>query len=394
MNAAATFSLNSESTVLTPEATGVSELLSGLREGHSISASQKSACPICAEASKAQWLFCETSGTSGNPKKIRRRPETWIKSFEYSAKEFSISAEDTYAVFGSLGHSLSLFATLEALHLGADLSVLSNLNPKRQIDALQRDTTSVLYVTPTQLGLLLRAAHNMGRATIPSARHVFIGGGTLSPKIKLGVEVLFPQAQIREFFGASETSFITMSDAATPAGSVGRAYAGVLLRIGAEPSHNQSNVGEIWVKSDFVFDGYAGSEDHGAVWNDGYLSIGEMGYLDSDGYLFLRGRKSRMVTVSDVNVFPEEIEHVVGLLSQVQCCGVITVPDENRGHAVICIIQSTGSDLDPSVIRKHCRKTLGPQAVPKTVHFLSEMPLLDAGKPDLGALKSHYENML
>lgn len=394
MKAVAKFSLNSESTVLTPNAAGICELLGCLRAGQSITASQNADPPVFGEASEDQWLFCETSGTSGSPKKIRRRPASWIKSFQICAAEFEISAQDTYAVFGSLGHSLSLFATLEALYLGADLAALSSHSPRRQITALLQHHVSVLYVTPTQMGLLLRAAQSNDRTSISSVRHVFIGGGTLPENIKQGVSVLFPNAQVREFFGASETSFITMSDAATPVGSVGRAYAGVSLRIGDGSCHNDNDVGEIWVKSDLVFDGYVGDAGLGATWDDGYLSIGEMGYLDQDSHLFLKGRKSRMVTVSDVNVFPEEIEQVVVSLPEVQSCAVITVPDQTRGHNVICIVQPTDIQIDPAAIRRRCRTKLGPQAVPKTVHFISEMPLLGAGKPDLNALGLRYENPL
>lgn len=392
MEQAAKFALNPESQILTPEAAGVAEIIRCLNGGKSIIASQLTDPPIFGDSSPDQWLFCETSGTSGNAKKIRRRPATWIKSFEFSAAEFAISQHDTYAVFGSLGHSLSLFATLEALHLGADLSVLSNLNPKRQIGAMLNDKTTVLYATPTQLKLLLRAAQITKVTSITSVRHLFIGGGTLSQSIKDSVCVLFPNADTREFFGATETSFITLSDAATPAGSVGRAYADVRLRIGDGSADDQGNVGEIWVKSDYLFDGYANDAPSGAAWDRGYLSIGEMGYLDHDGHLFLKGRKSRMVTISDINVFPEEIEQLLETLPEVQCCAVITTPDKERGHITVCIIQPLGSNLEPSTIRKHCRAKLGPHAVPKMVHFLPEMPRLAAGKPDLVNLQARYGN--
>lgn len=346
--------------------------------------------PISAGPTDGQWLICETSGSSGGAKSIRRRPLTWIKSFEHTARAFKVSSQDTYAVFGSLGHSLSLFSTLEALHLGADLAVLSDLKPKRQIVALDKCGATVLYATPTQLKLLVKAGEVLGRSSILSVRHIFIGGGKLLQSVKDDVAALFPNADVKEFFGASETSFITMSDTSTPVGSVGRPYPGVTLRVGETPDGVQDGVGEIWVKSDYLFDGYADNKDHGTRWRDGYLSIGEMGYLGRDGSLFLRGRQDRMVTISDVNVFPEDIEAVIGALPDVQCCAVITIPDAERGHMAICIIQTTAADLTPSIIRKHCRSKLGSHAIPKAVYFVPEIPLLTAGKPDLQLLKSRF----
>ncbi|WP_394178591.1 AMP-binding protein [Yoonia maritima] len=379
-----TFSLNEKSTVLTPDAPGIYELLDCMRHGKTIAASQSARNPISTRSDESQWLLCETSGSSGQPKVIRRKPETWTKSFAITAERFSISPDDTYATLGALGHSLTLFATVEALSLGADICALANLGPQRQVRALTDFGVSVVYATPTQLGLLVKGAALAQVSVLPNVRYVFSGGGKLDAGLKDALHVLFPAAQVHEFFGASETSFITISDNDTPQGSVGRLYPGVQMTIDAPQN---ATTGELWVSSPYLFDGYDSGDHQDTRWNGAYLSIGEMGHLDANGYLFLSGRKNRMVTISDTNVFPEEVERCVIQLDDVEHCSVISARDEKRGNRLICFVQSSGGAFDPTVIRDHCRATLGQHSVPKEIRFIEQMPTLAAGKPDLQKLR-------
>ncbi len=387
------FTLNTVSTILTPDAPGLGTLLDGLTAKATIIARQSDTDPIALQYDDHQWLLCQTSGSSGQPKTIRRRPATWIASFDISHTTFSISSKDTYATFGALGHSLTLYATLEALHLGADLCAMDRMGPTRQIRMLQDRSVSVLYATPTQLRLLISGARAGQVTTIQSVRHVFTGGGKLDHGLQGDLVTLFPQAQVHEFFGASETSFIALSDANTPQGAVGRPYPGVGLRIGKTGQLLLGQTGEIWVSSPYLFDGYALGSAQETRWDGAFLSIGEMGYVDAQGYLFLKGRKNRMVTVADKNVFPEEIEQAVGQLSGVAHCAALGVPDPARGNRVVCFVQSDDLALTPAVLRRHCRAVLGHASVPKEFVFVTAMPLLPAGKPDLEALSRRLADL-
>lgn len=376
------FTLHAHSTVLTPDVSGMRTLLACLRDGKGILAQQSTQTPISPHYADRQWVLCETSGTSGRPKVIRRSPQSWLRSFAITADQRAIGANDTYATFGALGHSLTLYASVEALQLGADLCALAGIAPKRQAMAVDDMGITVIYATPTQLGLLIKGAARGRIAAFPKVRYVFCGGGKLSETVKTAVRKLCPNAAVVEFFGASETSFITLSDGQTPAGSVGRCYPGVTLRIDAP----DGAPGEIWVESPFLFDGYEGGAHRDTQWDGTYLSIGEMGYQDADGNLYLCGRKKRMVTIADVNVFPEEVEHCIAQLGGVQDCVVLGVPDPKRGNRLVCFVQSGNSAPDPATIRAHCRAKVGPQAAPHDIHFIAQIPMLAAGKPDLQSL--------
>jgi long-chain acyl-CoA synthetase len=387
MKSKANFPLNPHSMPKNMDAPGVWVLLAALKTKASIWASQSQPEPITLQSDERQWLLVETSGTSGTPKTVRRRPETWIDSFEITRGTYAISSADTYATLGSLGHSLSLFATLEALHIGADVCTLSAVGPRQQAQMLETYGVTVLYATPTQLRLLIAGAAAAKISELPNVGHIFSGGGKLDQDLCTALLVLCPAARILEFFGASETSFMTISDLQTPAGSVGRAYPGVALRIGIRGG-TPHKVGEIWVASPYLFDGYTSGGSPYTKWDAEYLSIGEMGYLDEAGNLFLKGRTNRMMTVADQNVFPEEIEQVMNQMDGVEDCAVVAVPDPLRGNKIVCFVTTSLDKLRPEALRTHCRTALSPSAIPKEFIVLEEMPLLPAGKPDLQKLRA------
>lgn len=369
------FTLSDTANILHAGSGGLSELQEALRAGHSIVATTNRDTPVRALPTSEQRLFVQTAGSSGAPKVIRRGPQSWLASFATNQSLFEITPNDTYAVLGHLSHSLALYGAMEAMHLGCGLTALADLSPKRQHAVMREFGASVIYATPTQLRMIAKAA----TAPLSDVRLVLCGGGKLDPALRATLADLLPKAQVLEFFGASETSFITLADRLTPAGSVGRAYPEVELRI---------DQGEIWVKSPFLFEGYEKGHSHETRWRDGYLSIGEMGYLDAGGYLFLQGRRTRMVTVADRNVFPEEVEATLLAHPGIHEAAVITPPDPLRGHSIIAVVVG---DADEADLRAACREALDTAAIPRTFRFRSELPKLPAGKPDLQLLLKRWQ---
>ena len=225
-----------------------------------------------------------------------------------------------------------------------------------------------LYATPAQLRLMAD-----GRASCPDLQLVLVGGSKLDPALQAQVTAMAPNARVREFYGAAEASFITLADEDTPEGSVGRAYPGVEIDIEA---------GEVWVKSPYLFIGYA-SDSGSARWRDGWLSVGEVGRLE-DGYLFLRGRAGRMVTIADQNVFPEEIEAFLMAQPGIAEAAVVAQPDGLRGQVLHAVLK--GDPLCGSAAMTACRSRLGTLKSPKSFHFISDWPRLPSGKTDFAAI--------
>ncbi len=365
-----------------PAAPAVRELLSCLSHGQEFCIGQ----PRPSAKGRPGCFQCFSSGTTGASKRIRRTLESWTKSFDVNATRWSLGAADRYAVLGELRHSLALYALLEALHVGACLDVLSTLPVRRQWAALVATPPTLLYATPAQLRLLHDVA---GDGTVTATRRVAIGGGFLDERTRSQSAALFPNAQISVFYGASETSFITLADEDTPPGSVGRAYPRVELHIRDMDGHNcpPGTAGEIWVRSPYLFEGYAEGRAERTRWNEGYLTVGDVGYLDAQGYLHLVGRSDRMFTVADQNLFPEEIETYLRAQPGIREAAVLPRADSKRGTVPVACLHADLDESDLEKLAAACRRTFGPMMAPRQMLPITDWPRLPSGKTDLQHLQ-------
>lgn len=333
------------------------------------------------ECSVAKGHFLTlTGGSTGAPKVIWRSQASWTASFAINRDLFGLTSHDRFAVFGQLSHSLALYGVLEGLHLGLDVHALAGLSPSAQRSALKVHQATILYATPTQLRLLATGRTN----PLPHVRLILCGGGQIDHSTAQNIANLCPKAELRIFYGAAETSFITLSEPTTPPGSVGKAYPGVTFEV-REPD------GEIWVKSPYLFEGYASSNDGAERDNNGFISIGELGQMAPDGSLTIKGRKTRIVTIADQNVHLENVERVIGVLVGVTACAVLAQPDTRRGHRLVAIIEGLQDAQRAQHIKEHCRHELSAHVTPKTVLFIDALPLLPSGKTDLVALTHWLE---
>jgi len=319
---------------------------------------------------KAPLFETLTAGSTGTPRRIVRTQASWTASFAVNAG-FGIGLGARIAVLGRLVHSLALYGAVEGLNLGAEVHLLDLLRPDRQRTALVDRRITHLYATPAQLRLL-------GSGTCPDLRLVLVGGSKLDPTLRKAMRAMAPGATIREFYGAAETSFITLADDDTPEGSVGRPYPGVEISV---------EVGKIWVKSPYLFLGYAGVSG-GAQWRDGWLSVGEIGRMEGE-FLYLRGRAGRMVTVADQNVFPEEIEAVLAGMPGITQAAVLPVPERKRGAVLVAFVQ--GDRAVEARVKAELRAELGPLKTPKAMIWLDDWPILPTGKTDLKALEARVK---
>ena len=311
-----------------------------------------------------------TSGSSGAPRRIRRSADSWLRSFAVNSGLFGIGPGRRVAVLGGLAQSLALYGALEGVHLGAEVHLLDDLRPGGQAVVLAERNPGLLYATPAQLRLIVA----VGGPRAAGLEHILVGGSKLDAGLRARLQLWAPAAVLHEFYGAAEASFITLAGPDCPEDSVGRAYPGVEIRVEA---------GEIWVKSPYLFEGYAGDDPGGAKWDDGWLSVGEMGEMRG-GFLYLSGRAGRMVTVADQNVFPEEIEGFLLGLPGVRQAAVVPVADVLRGVHLVAVLQ--GEAGREAAILAALRRRLGTLKAPKRLIWLDEWPVLPSGKTDLRAI--------
>ncbi len=298
-----------------------------------------------------------TGGTTGPPKAILRSQSSWLHSFKHQ----DVDIGDNVAVLGDLTHSLACYAAIEALTSWAKLYLLSDVRPDGQATAMAEHSVTVLYATPTQLKRLA------GNAPCRAVRRVYVGGGAIDASTREVAATVFPNAKMQTFYGSSETSFLTIADQNTPTGSVGRAYPGVDLEIDTQQ--------RIWANSPMLFERYLLGDSAQTKMHGGFLSVGDLGRLDTVGNLYLLGRADRSISINDQVVQLDAIEQVVVALPNVQNCAALSGSDPKRGHHLLLAIQGDPSDI-------------AALALPKIgqILVLDTWPTLTSGKTDYSAI--------
>lgn len=329
----------------------------------------------------AGHLITFTGGSTGTPKPLLRSQNSWRASFVTNAQLFQLTPDDGVAVLGNLSHSLALYAVIEGLCLGLDVHVLDGLRPRAQGAEIRKRRISVLYATPTQLRLLAASGTRM-----EALRVILCGGGLFDQATRAATQAMAPTAKIYEFYGAAETSFVTLSGPDTPVGSVGRAYPDVTLRILDHAGQPTDGTGEVWVRSPYLAQGYLDGGLKNLRSRDGFVSVGELGRLDKAGHLWLEGRLSRAVNIADQLVCPETVESFVARLPGALVCTVLSRPDALRGHHLILVVKGPANANLTASIMAACRARFGPLIAPKQVIFQDAFPRLPSGKTDLIAL--------
>ena len=142
--------------------------------------------------------------------------------------------------------------------------------------------------------------------------------------------------------------------------------------------------GLIRVRSGLLFSHYICGTSPDTLWRDGWLTVGDHGFLDERGFLFLTGRENRMVITSGLNVYPEEVEAVLAEHPAVALAVVAGLPDQVRGHRLEAVVE-LGAPLAGAeqILLRHCRERLAPGKVPRHIHIRAKMPLTPGGKPDI-----------
>jgi acyl-CoA synthetase (AMP-forming)/AMP-acid ligase II len=238
---------------------------------------------------------------------------------------------------------------------------------------------------------MLEVARHKALAPIDAVRLVMISGARWMRQRTAELRALFPTARIVEFYGASETSFIAWmdTDESTPAAVVGRPFSNVELQIREAPGEDLA--GLIFVRSPMLFMDYVGAQpDATAALRDGdWLSVRDLGALDTQGRLCLAGRQNRMIVTQGKNLFAEEVEAVLETHPAVALASVHGVEDARRGAQVVAIIQwaddgaaATAEWPDALQLMAWCRQNLEAFKAPKKFFVCAHWPRTASGKTD------------
>ncbi len=333
------------------------------------------------------FLIGFTSGSSGTPKAFIRSHQTWIESFHHSAIELGTRSDDVVLAPGPLSHGLSLYAAIEAISTGAAVVIRHQFDAEAVVRSLTSYNATMLVAVPSMLDLLLDH-YGSGRqeTQIDSVTRIVTAGAKLSPDLRRDLPAVFPKADVIEYYGASELSFITVAKGSEncPASSVGRAFSGVKLDVRAEDqsSAQPGHVGTIWVQSNMISNGYVGPTDGSGFRKDGaWATVGDLGHLDENGFLYLDGREGTVITSAGYTVYPSAIEAVLLSHSEVNDAVVLGLPHSRWGEVIAAaVVCKPGSNLTEEDLTNHCHDALEPYACPRQWRFIENLERTSSGK--------------
>ena len=342
-----------------------------------------------------------TSGSTGLPKGFIRSQTSWLKSFQADQEIFNFHEDDVILAPGSLAHSLSLYATIRGIFGGMTTLLSSVFRPDKCITQIRNFSASILYLTPVQIRSILDYLTSKAPSDLQELATVrlILSSGAKFPEAWIKeVEAFFPNAKIIEFYGTSELSYISYNHlhVGQPSGLVGKPFPGVNIKIDSQD--NQREQGPIRIKSDFIFDGYAAMGGIASRENcdlvDGYLSVGDTGYLDDEGNLYIKGRADRIFLSSGRNISPEEIETILQSHPDIEHAAIFPKEDARKENTILAILKWDQRRLDHQQIKRVLRSLLATYQIPKDIYTLDVWPKTVSDKTDLQALKAALEDNL
>jgi len=340
-----------------------------------------------------------TSGTTGRPKGVRREPASEAeRAIALETFRLIMGLEPGMRAFLSapLYHSAPNSYAAQALLYGELLVLEPRFDAEATLAAIERHRITSAYLVPTMFVRLLKLPEAARRRyDLSSLRLVSSTGSPCPPEVKRAmIDWLGPI--ITETYASSEAGHVTFIDSREwlrRPGSVGRPMGNATVKILDDAGRElpPGEIGLIYSRQpaypDFT---YLNNPDaRRAVERNGLICVGDMGYVDADGYLYVADRKSDMVISGGVNIYPAEIEAVLMTMPGVADCAVFGIPDAEFGEGLAAAVQAS-EKLEPAQVQSFLRERIAGYKVPKVVTFHDALPREESGKIFKRLLRAPY----
>ncbi|MBR0854428.1 acyl-CoA synthetase [Bradyrhizobium liaoningense] len=359
--------------------------------------------PESQEPPRRSAAMIYTSGTTGMPKGVRRmpmQPEQAAASERVGAIAYGIKPREDQVVLinGPMYHSAPHSYGMLAFRSGCTIVLQPRFDAEELLALIERHRVTHIHMVPTMFVRLLRLPEAARRRyDLSSLRFVVHGAAPCAVEVKRAM-IEWWGPVINEYFGSTETGipvWHSAEEALKKPGTVGRAIEGGIVRIfradGSPCAVNE--VGEIYMRQTAVpdFDYHGKTEARTEAGRDGLVSVGDVGYLDEDGYLFLCDRKRDMVISGGVNIYPAEIEKVLITMPGVRDCAVFGIPDPEYGERLCAYVEpEPGTALSASAVQAFLRDHLANFKVPRDIEFIDALPREATGKIFKRKLRDPY----
>jgi long-chain acyl-CoA synthetase len=322
-----------------------------------------------------------TSGTTGTPKGVWSGvlDETTARELhDDEATVWGFSADDRLLVASPLHHSAPLRFSAGVLLAGGEVCVLERFDAAAVAEAIAAFRPTVAFFVPAHLHRLFALG---ALPPLDSFRLLAHAGAPCPAPLKHAAFAAFPTGTVWEFYGSTEGQFTVCSPdewLARP-GTVGRARPQRTLRV---------DEGTIWcdVPPFARFEYWRDPEKTAQAWRGSAFTVGDLGRLDDEGFLFLDGRRDDLIISGGVNVYPLEVEAALAMTVGVDEVVVFGVPDDRWGQRVCAAVIG---DAAVAAVMAHARATLAAYKCPKDVYLVEDLPRTASGKVRRSAVAGH-----
>jgi long-chain acyl-CoA synthetase len=341
-----------------------------------------------------------TSGTTGRPKAVVRPAAGLAEAMAAmqavtDARLGVVSGPgETHLLAAVMYHTApGAYATM-ALSRGHTVVMMDHFDPERSLQLIEQHRVSWTQMAPIHLvRIVALPADVRNRYDLSSMKRLLHAGAPCPVDVKWKALDLFPAGSIYEYYAATEglATECTSEDWRRKPGTVGRPVAGISIHILDDEGREvgPGEVGQVYIDNGSRFEYDGAPEKTAETWRGSMFSVGDMGYLDEDGFLFLTDRKSHMIISGGANVYPAEVENVLFAHPAVADVAVIGVPDDEYGEQVKAIVQRR-SDVTEDELVEFCRERLSHYKCPKSVDFVETLPRDPNGKIRKRELRAPY----
>lgn len=330
-----------------------------------------------------------TSGTTGHPKGAMLSFKNIFSNLHGGQERFDLTKKDRFIVYLPMFHSFTLsISVLLPIYIGGSMVIIPSVLPFSNIikQTLLKRVTVFLGI-PDVYNALVRAKLPWYFLWFNSVRAFVSGGSALSEDTLKKFNAVFKRAKMLEGYGLSECSPAVAVNPVQKqkALSIGLPLVGYEVKIVDEEMMEVPNgqVGELIVKGDCVMMGYwknPSATDETII--NGWVRTGDLGKIDGEGYVYIVDRKKDLIISKGINIYPREIEEVLYHHPSIKAAAVIGVPDENSGEIPIAYIEVDPEQeaITEQNVKAYLKEHLANFKIPKSVHFLDELPKNATGK--------------
>jgi acyl-CoA synthetase (AMP-forming)/AMP-acid ligase II len=344
--------------------------------------------PVDVEIDRDDYLWVRfTSGTTGRPKAVATTQDSGAYMFEALALELAVQPDEVTLVTAPIAHAAIATAACTVL-TGGTIVLEPGFDPATVWQTCDRHGVTLGFLVPTMFALSLDSpGSGASLRTIISMASIF------TPTLMARVKQRFPHARLFDCYAGTELGVGTLlryDDHPDKAASVGRAAFGNRVRILDEEGREvpRGEVGTIYLQGRSLAAAFVGSQPPSpGTTRDGYLTVGDLGYMDDDGFVYLVDRRTDLIVSGGFNVYPSEVENVLQTHPGVTQVAVVGVPDEVWGNIVTAVVQGSAP---PEELAALCREKLANYKVPRRWEYVDALPVNASGKVLKRELRERY----